>query len=215
VSGAGGRPGISAALALIALAGSAALSNTLLFRQAVQGTSDLTRNIAGQMGAWTLVDQVPATESEIRGLETRDIVKRTYTDGRDYVELVAAYIAHSSRKSAHAQEACLRGSGAMVGHIESRNLARSPVKAKSIGLDMHEQRQQVYYWYKIGDTYTADYLASSFKMFLGGLVGAEQRGATLIRLLTPVRKGESQAAVDARLEDFAVHLLPELEKHLP
>ena len=201
--------------ALAALAIGAALSNTVLFRQVVQGTTDLTRNIPAGLGPWQLVAQSPVSESEIRGLETRDIVKRTYSNGRDRIELVVAYIAHSSRKSAHAQEACLRGSGAMVSRIESRQLTLAPVLAKSLSLDFHNQKQHVYYWYKIGNRYTAAYLESSLKMFLGGLFGSDARGASLIRLLTPVGHGEPQARVDERLEEFAMHLIPALEKHLP
>jgi EpsI family protein len=209
------RPSLATWLALGALAVSAGLSNTRLFRQEIQGTTDFTRALPARLGDWTQIDQAEATQSEIIGLETRDIVKRSYGNGRDRIELVVAYIAHSSRKSAHAQEACLRGSGALVGRIEDRRLTRSPVLAKSIGMDMQNQTFQVYYWYKIGKTYTADYLAASLKLFVRELTGGEKGGASLIRLLTPMRKGEDQAGVDGRLEDFTTALLPELEKCLP
>lgn len=209
------KPPLLLGLALGALAASALLTHTVLFRQTVQGNTDLTRHIPASLGKWSKVGDTPASASEIRGLETADVLKRIYTDGDSYVELVVAYIAHSSRKSAHAQEACLRGAGALVGKIETRRLSRAPVLAKSISLDLHDQRQQVYYWYKIGDVHTASYLSSSLKMFLGGLAGSKAQGASLVRLLTPVRKGEPQAGVDGRLEDFASQLLPELGKHLP
>lgn len=211
-----GLPRIALAAALLSLAAAAVLSNTLLFRQTVQGNTDLARRIPQSLGPWMLIDDHPATESEVRGLETRDIVKRTYSrGGGEYVNLVVAYIAHSSRKSAHAQEACLRGSGAMVGHIESRRLSRAPILARSMGIDLMNNKQHVYYWYKIGNEYTADYLESSLKMFLGGLFGGSKQGASLVRIMTPVRRGEAQEKVDLRLEDFAVHLLPALEAHLP
>jgi EpsI family protein len=206
---------IALILGFAALIGGAILSNTLLFRQTVQGNTTLTRNIPSQLGPWKLVDEAPASESEVRGLETSDIIKRTYSDGTDYVDLVVAYIAHSSRKSAHAQEACLRGTGAMVGRIESINLKRTPVLAKSLSLDLHNRQQHVYYWYKIGRTYTADYLSSSLKMFLGGLIGSKNQGASLVRLMTPVRRGEAIERIDTRLEDFTVHLIPALETNLP
>lgn len=202
------------AAAFLALAASAALSDTVLFRQAVQGDTDRTRNIARQIGSWQLVDEEPATASEIRGLETRDIIKRTYGDGRHYIELVVAYIAHSSRKSAHAQEACLRGAGALVGTIGNVAWEGGRVEGKLISIDVREHRQWVCYWYKIGTTYTADYLASSLRMFLGGLVGHKQ-GASLVRILTPEIRGESPSQIEARMQDFTHALLPELEKNLP
>jgi EpsI family protein len=204
---------LGAALALLAL--SASLSNTRLFRQTLQGRTELTREIPSRIGSWQLVDEQPATASEVQGLETVDIVKRTYSDGRDYMELVVAYIAHSSRKSAHAQEACLRGAGAMVGTIEAVSWEGGRVGGKLISIDVREHRQWVCYWYKIGSTYTADYLSSSLRMFLGGLIGDKHQGAALVRLLTPENPGEGRPQIEKRMQDFTHSLLPELEKHLP
>lgn len=201
-----------ACLALLAV--SAALSNTVLFRQVVQGHTDYTRNIPARLGEWEMLQERPASASEIQGLETRDIIKRTYGNGRTSVELVIAYIAHSSRKSAHAQEACLRGAGALVGSITDVYWDEEKVGSKLISLDMGNRRQWVSYWYKIGNTYTADYLGSSLRMFLGGLVGSRHQGASLIRLSTPENPGETPAQIQARLRGFTRVLLPELEKNL-
>ena len=201
--------------ALFLLAGSAVLSNTILFRQSLQGTTDLTRGIPARLGPWELLEEEPATPSEIRGLETRDIIKRRYGNGKDQMELVVAHIARSSRKSAHAQEACLRGAGALVGSIRSVRMERSPVKAKVISIDFDGRRDWVYYWYKMGGDYSADYLGSSLKMFLRGLSGSGSGGTTLVRLLTPEGKGETSERIAARVEDFTFFLIPELGKRLP
>jgi hypothetical protein len=68
----------------------------------------------------------------------------------------------------------------------------------------------------MGDTHSADYLVSSWKMFLAGLHhGRQDQGTTFIRLLTPERLGENPAEIRARIEDFAANLLPELEMRLP
>ncbi len=208
-------PGALTWAALGLLAASAVLSNTVLFRQVVQGRTELTRGISQRIGEWELVDEHVATASEVQGLETSDIIERTYSNGRNYMELVVAYIAHSSRKSAHAQEACLRGSGAMVGSIADVTWEAGRVQAKLISMDIRSHRQWVCYWYKIGDTYTANYLTSSLRMFLGGLAGQKSQGASLIRLLSPESPGESQAQVEARMQDFTRALLPELRKNLP
>ena len=202
-----------AALAL--LAASAALSNTVLFRQVVQGNTTLTGGISKRIGEWELVDEHAASASEVQGLETSDIIKRTYSNGRAYMELVVAYIAHSSRKSAHAQEACLRGSGALVGTIGDVVWEQGRVEAKLISIDVRDRRQWVCYWYKIGNTYTADYLSSSLRMFVGGLFGQKHQGASLVRLLTPEIRGETPEQIQVRLQDFTRGLLPELEKNLP
>ena len=201
--------------ALLVLAASAWLSNHLLFQQVIQGRTELTRHIPIRLGSWEMVSEESPSAGEIRGLETVDIIKRTYFNGRDYMELVVAYIANSSRKSAHAQEACLRGSGAMVGSISDLQMTQSPVLAKFISIDNQNRRSWVCYWYKIGTTYTAQYLRSSLMMFVGGLTGQKHQGASLIRLLTPERSGERREQVQERMEDFTRYLIPELEKALP
>lgn len=210
------RPHAAWTIAALALLGACAfLSNTVLFRQSVQGNTELTRNIPRTIGGWELVDETAATPSEIQGLETSDIIKRTYSNGRSYMELVVAYIAHSSRKSAHAQEACLRGAGASVGSIAELNMDGGRVSSKLISIDLRERRQWVCYWYKIGDRYTADYLQSSLLMFFEGLMGRKHQGASLVRLLTPEARGETQEQIRARIQDFTHFLLPELDKQLP
>ncbi len=200
-------------LALLAL--STWLSNGVLFKQVVHTDSNLAQLIPSTLGPWKEIQSSPATASEIRGLETRDIIKRTYSNGAQYIELVVAYIAQSNRKSAHAQEACLRGSGALVGSVNRVHLHNLPIDAKAISIDNGSNRSFVYYWYKIGTVYTADYLKSSFQMFFGGLVGKKTHGASLIRLLTPTNKSETEATIQERIEDFSRFLLPELEKNLP
>lgn len=204
---------VPATLALLLV--SAILSNTVLFRQAVQGTTDLTRGLPGSLGAWHVIDESTPSENEFQGLETRDMIKRVYSDGQHSIELVVAYIAHSSRKSAHAQEACLRGSGTQVGTIFRKQLERSPVSATVIEINSANRVAWVYYWYKMGSEFTSDYLKSSFKMFVGGLLGRKAGGTSLIRLLTPSYKGEKPEAIHARLESFTAVLLPELQARLP
>lgn len=207
------RPLLWATLALMSV--TAVLSNTAWFRQDIASDTRLTAGIPAVISAWSMVDETPPTEQEIRGLETRDIIKRTYSDGRSLVELVVAHIAHSSRKSAHAQEACLRGSGALVGSIGKRRVPEVPVDATVITIDSRNRKSMVYYWYKIGPTYTSDYFRSSLLMFLGGLVGRESKGASLIRLLSPLAAGEDEARARERLDAFARSLIPELESTLP
>ncbi len=204
-----------ATIALAALTLSAALSQAFLFRQEVQQRTHHAREVSTQLGGFVAIDEVPPSPSEIRGLETEDMVRRVYSNGSYPIELVVAYIAKSSRKSAHAQEACLRGAGAEVGGIEAVQLDSLPVKGKLIRLQMHNRGQWVLYFYKIGNIYTADYLKSSWLMFFGGLAGRSGQGASLIRLLTPALNGETPEQALKRFQAFSIPLIPDLEQKLP
>lgn len=201
--------------ALLALALSAALTQAFLFKQAIQGHSDFTQHLPEQLGPWTAVQTISPSAQEIRGLETEDMIRRVYSDGRQSVELVVAYIAHSSRKSAHAQEACLRGAGALVSQIDDIRFESPAISGKRIHLQFQNHKQWVLYFYKIGDLYTADYLWSSWLMFFGGLTGQEQKGTALIRLLTPEYPNENPAVVTERLRQFSLLLIPALQTALP
>ncbi|HLP40166.1 MAG TPA: EpsI family protein [Fibrobacteria bacterium] len=201
--------------ALAAMAATAVLSNTVWFRQDIASNTRLTRHIPGTLGSWTVVEDSGPSEGEIRGLETTDIIKRTYSDGRNLVELVVAHIAHSSRKSAHAQESCLRGSGALVGSIYRHRPPSTPVDATVISIESRNRKSLVFYWYKIGPTYTSEYFRSSLLMFMGGLLGREAKGASLVRILTPLAPGEQEEAARARLDAFTGPLIPALEATLP
>ena len=81
--------------------------------------------------------------------------------------------------------------------------------------DLRDRRQWVYYWYKMGNLHTAEYLLSSLRMFIAGLSGHGSQGTSLVRLLTPEARGESQEAIRVRVEEFTGFLLPELDKALP
>ncbi len=198
-----------------ALALSGYLSNTVLFRQHIHEGTHFTASLPGNLGKWHLVESAEPTPGEIRGLETRDIVKRVYSDGRRPVEVVVAYIARSSRKSAHAQEACLRGAGALVAEINSKQLQRSAVGARVIALDYRSQRHWVYYWYKMGDAHTGEYFLSSLKMFWRGWFGGADKGTAFIRVMTPEAVTEDAHAAHTRLEDLVAALVPALDAVLP
>ena len=202
-------------ISLALLTAGAVLSNTVLFRQVVQGNTDLTRHLPDSFGPWHAIENLQPSPEEFQGLETRDIIKRIYSDGSNQVELVVAYIAVSSRKSAHAQESCLRGSGAQVGTIFTKRLSTAPVTATVIEINSANQTSWVYYWYKMGNEHTSDYLKSSFKMFLGGLGKKGSQGTSLVRLLTPSYRGENTTEIHGRLESFAALVAPELDKRLP
>ncbi len=125
-----------------------------------------------------------------------------------------AHIPHSSRKSAHAQEACLRGSGASVGLVKRTRMSRAPVEATMISLEHKSRMAWVYYWYKMGADYNSKYLSSSWKMFLDGL-GGGQKGTSLIRLLSPETRTGRPEDVHAAMEDFTHYLIPALDGVLP
>jgi len=194
---------------------SGALTHAFLFKQPIRAHSDLTKNISKTIGPWSVIRENKPSDAEYEGLETTDIIKRHYFDGQNTIELVVAYIPRSNRKSAHAQEACLRGSGAMVSQIETKKLQKAPVIATKITIDHHQQQSRVFYWYKIGNKYTSEFLKSSFRMYLAGLWGQKQQGAALVRLLSPTSSSERPEQVNQRLEEFARLLIPELEKKLP
>ena len=207
---------VSVAIALIFLALSAILTHKFLFKQTISEASSLTQNIPKQIGRWTSMYSSKPSQGEINGLETTDILKRNYFDGVTPIEVVVAYIAKSTRKSAHAQEACLRGSGSEVSNITIKRMDKIDVTSTRIEMEFRDRKFLVNYWYKSGNLYTSKYLESSLIMFWNGLFGGESKGTALVRLSLPIpAHSKSVNETQAILEEFTSYLIPELERYLP
>lgn len=201
---------VAAALALTAFAG-----YFFLFRQTIQASTHFTLMISPQLGPWTALREGKVSAGEIRGLETSDVIRRHYRRGPSVIEAVIAHIPISNRKSAHAQEACLRGSGAMVSRLEKVSFPELPLKATHIEMDYAGRKVTVLYWYKFGHDHTSDYIRSIALMSLSALKGDGPRGSTLIRLLTPRGENETPDQALARLREFSRPLIGELNDKLP
>ena len=89
-----------------------------------------------------------------------------------------------------------------------------PLHVNRVVISQGDERQLVYYWFKQRDrAITNEYLVKWY-MLWDSLFRSRSDGA-LVRLITPLSKGEAESAGDARLIDFARHAVPMLSRYVP
>jgi EpsI family protein len=81
-------------------------------------------------------------------------------------------------------------------------------------IELGDQRQLVYYWFKQRDRELTNEYAVKWFIFVDALLEQRTDGA-LVRLMTAVSPGEEIAEADARLRAFAVTARAELAPFVP
>lgn len=142
------------------------------------------------------------------------------SEGEQLVNFYVAYY-RSQRKgqSAHSPQSCLPGGGweiqsLTLTELPSHALQSQPVIANRAVIHKGEQKQVVLYWFKQRDRYLAnEYLVKLY--LLWDALWRQRTDGALVRLASLVAPGESEAAVDQRLQQFAFAVGQELNRFVP
>jgi exosortase D (VPLPA-CTERM-specific) len=173
----------------------------------------------------------PATIGEWQGRQSKiediyldalkldDYVMADYTDGASTVNLYSAYYASQRQgESVHSPRSCIPGGGWRITSFEQIAVpgagAAAGLRVNRALIELGDQRQLVYYWFKQRDrVITNEYLVKWY-IFVDALTKRRTDGA-LVRLITPLRVGENVDAGDARLQSFARGVQTQLTAYLP
>lgn len=212
---------------LIALAGGLWLAAPLL--GIAPSPSKIDRDPFGlfprQIGEWRAVSTVPQeflTPDIERALGADDyMVRRLMKSGSsDEVDLFVAWYEDQSAGGIHSPEICIPGGGweiAEIGAIEVPIPLSAggdhPIQLNRAVIQKGLSRQLVYYWFdQRGRRLASDYLAK-FYLVVDGVRTGRTDGA-LVRLVTVIRPGESDAIAEARLRDVLSVVMPELPRFM-
>ena len=119
----------------------------------------------------------------------------------------------------HNPEICIPGGGWEVSkwqRIDAQVLdqAGQPLIVNRAVIQKGNRRQLVYYWFQMrGQSFASEYRAKVQTVW-DSLVLARADGA-LVRLVTPLTDGESEASADARLRDFLTPIRALLPQYIP
>jgi exosortase D (VPLPA-CTERM-specific) len=132
---------------------------------------------------------------------------------------VAYYRSQKKGQSAHSPQSCLPGGGweiASLTHTElpSPSAMAQPLRANRALIQKGDQKQIVLYWFKQRDRNLTDEFLVKWYLLWDGLSRQRTDGA-LVRLASLVGPGESEAAVDQRLQKFAGVVGQELTRFVP
>ncbi|HYG78466.1 MAG TPA: EpsI family protein [Planctomycetota bacterium] len=190
------------------------LSNTRLYQQISTGVQDTFKQFPQRIAVWQSVKEYPPSAQEVKLLETENIVSRLYRDeNKREVMMALVYDPTGNRKMAHPQEICLTAGGMKTVSQGPVKLGDSGVTAQRLVVENSDTRQLYYYWYKAGPHQTGDYLSSQIRLALYSLSG-KSAGTALIRLSTTVT-AETEAEREKALQDFALVVMPEVDRYLP
>lgn len=173
-----------------------------------------------QIEAWTgrrdVIEQIYLDTLKLNDYVIADYVR----DGRGPVNFyVAWYDSQRAGQSAHSPRSCLPGGGWRITSLEQVTMAGvdvhgTPLRVNRVQIELGNQKQLVYYWFQQrGRVITNEYLVKWY-LFWDSLTRQRTDGA-LVRLITPVKTGESVQEGDKRLAEFAADVAPKLAQYIP
>ena len=206
-------------VAILLLGATAGIAQTVNFREEVPIARSFN-HFPLRVGDWA--GQLQSMDPEfIDGLNFSDYIIVNFRNGASpAVNLYTAYY-ESQRKgeSIHSPSSCLPGSG-----WEFHQAGRTEI---SLADDIHGNlsvnravmsnaghQQLSYYWFPMRGRTLTNIWEMKFYNFWDALTQQRTDGA-LVRLITPVRKNETIADADLRLQAFAREIVPVLNEFLP
>ncbi len=168
-----------------------------------------------EINGWTSID-IPLTEKEYSILETKNAFVRKYTSP-DKSKEVFLYLIYSqtNRRVAHEPELCYSGGGLTLVRKfqDSFTYEGKTLHAQNLLFEQGNRKDIVFYWFKVGDTFTANYLMQQIQIAIKTLL-RQPASSALIRLSAVTMDADVEKA-QADIKEFARLIIPHLKKHLP
>ncbi len=177
-------------------------------------------SLPSQLGGWTGRD-VPISQDVLNILGPGDFLLRIYQNEsapQPYVDLFIAYFpSQRTGDTIHSPKHCLPGAGWLP--VESKRIelalpGRTPFPANRYIIAKAGDRQLVLYWYLAHDRALASEYWAKFYLVADSMRMNRSDGS-LIRLTTPILRGETADSAEVRLRSFAEQIVPRLDTYIP
>jgi exosortase D (VPLPA-CTERM-specific) len=135
------------------------------------------------------------------------------------VGLFMAWYSDQLQRGVHSPEICLPGGGWEIAWLERSDIterlgADRPFNLNRAIIQKGETRMMVYYWFQVRDRRIAWDIAAKFWLTADSIPTGRTDGA-LVRLTTPILRGESEAEAEARLFEVLQGLEAPLPRFIP
>ena len=214
------RPPVLAAAALIGVCATALL--LMPARVAAVPTRTSFDHFPAQLGSW----QGERQRMERVYLDQLKLDDYLLADYRRNAEApinlyVAWYDRQSPGESAHSPRSCLPGGGWRISESRQVEIMTAgtggrvtPLHVNRVLIEYGGQRDLVYYWFQQrGRVVTNEYLVKWY--LLWDAVTRNRTDGALVRLVMPLREGQSVDESDAPLRDFVGAVAPQLARFVP
>ena len=173
-----------------------------------------------QLGDWSGTD-VAMDKDTLQVLGPGDFLLRIY-DSQDrsapYVDLFIAYFpSQRAGDTIHSPKNCLPGAGwapIESGRVELAVSGHSPFPVNRYVIAKGESRQLVLYWYWAHDRGVAsEYWAKYY--LVADSIALNRSDGSLVRITTPLLRGESVDQAQQRMMPFVADVVPRLQNYIP
>ncbi|MCQ0969704.1 VPLPA-CTERM-specific exosortase XrtD [Paracoccus sp. TK19116] len=135
------------------------------------------------------------------------------------VEFFSAFYRDQTQGGVHSPEICLPSAGWEIARLERVDIApevgfNQPFMLNRAVIQKGEQRMLAYYWFEQHGRRTAWDFAAKLWLLWDGLTIGRTDGA-LVRIITPIERGESDADAEARLQDLFLNSVEVLPRFVP
>lgn len=132
---------------------------------------------------------------------------------------VSYYDVQAEGNSAHSPRACIPGDGWEIIDFSPHEMrdvrfAGKAMRVNRVVIQKGEHRQLVYYWFQQRGRIVTDEYVVKLYIFLDAITRGRSDGG-MVRLVTPIERGESVEKADRTLEAFAAQAVPALAGHIP
>lgn len=207
---------VSFAIILILMGASCLISWNFYFQNYVHGDTANIHTFPKKIGDW-VSDELAISSEDYAILETKNAFSRRYQapDGRE-VFLFAVYSQHN-RKVSYPPEISYTGSGISVVNKKQEQLLSPPgndhIDANKLLVEYGKNQQVMYYWFKVGDSYTTSYWKQQMLIAVKSFLG-EDVSSAMIRISSIVHDGDVVGA-EKDIRDFSYKIIPQLRSYLP
>ena len=201
------------------------LAVTAIFLQARTSKEELPSrealaSLPHELGPWVGTDiQIPQDTLDILG--AGDFLLRVYRNPdtpQPYVDLFIAYFpSQRSGDTIHSPKNCLPGAG--WSPVESERVAltlpgHATFPANRYVISKGDDRMLVLYWYLAHDRALASEYWAKFYL-VADAMRLNRSDGSLIRVTTPLRRGENIDSAQQRLQSLAGNLTPLIDRYVP
>lgn len=174
-----------------------------------------------EIGTWTGTPETLDADIE-RVLAATDYVNATYSSQGEaaYVNMFVAYYDKQTEGSGiHSPEVCLPVGGWEIGSLQSYaveipDTVYGTFAVNRAVIQSGLVKQLVYYWFEQRGTRMTNDYAAKVSVIVDSLTRGRSDGA-LVRYVTPILQGETEADADARMQRFMAVSLRELPRYVP
>ncbi len=119
----------------------------------------------------------------------------------------------------HTPEICLPGAGWEIAKVERVDISSAlglatPYEINRVVIQKGEQRRLVYYWFKHMGVAIPRNTRAKFNVLTGGVMAGRYDGA-IVRIISPIAKGEPEGVAEAKMNDLLKEMLHDLPRFVP